>query len=164
MDFAGIEGLDLATLGGADSVIVGDLSGTELDAVNLDLAATGGGGDAAADTILLHGTPGDDFVTLSGDPSGVSIAGLPAGVSISGGEPATDTLTIELGGGDDFLNATTVAAGALALSARGGEGDDILQGGEGDDTFFGEEGNDLLVGNGGVDVLDGGAGDNVVIQ
>src|SRR5213079_2410180 len=40
MDTAGVERVDFNALGGADLVAVGDLSGTDVTSVNVDLAAT----------------------------------------------------------------------------------------------------------------------------
>ena len=50
MDLNAVEQIDLNALGGTDDLTVNDLSGTDLTQVNADLAATGGGGDNAADT------------------------------------------------------------------------------------------------------------------
>src|SRR4051794_8711412 len=51
MDLNGIERFDLNALGGADTLTVGDLTGTGLTTVNASLASTAGGatGDGAAD-------------------------------------------------------------------------------------------------------------------
>ena len=57
MDFAGIETLDMTALGGSDTVTFDDLTGTELNAANVDLGGTpGGAGDAQADTVIANGT------------------------------------------------------------------------------------------------------------
>ena len=66
--------------------------------------------------------------------------------------------------GDDVVEATGLAAGALKLIVRGGDGDDALFGSAGDDGMFGEAGDDVLVGGPGQDALDGGPGANIVIQ
>jgi hypothetical protein len=52
MDLGGIESLDLRALGGADTITVNDLTGTDLKAADIDLGVTGGGGDGAADTVV----------------------------------------------------------------------------------------------------------------
>src|SRR5262245_15127401 len=51
MDLNDVEGIDFNALGGADKITVGDLSGTDVVEVNLNLASTLGGtaGDGAAD-------------------------------------------------------------------------------------------------------------------
>ena len=69
--------------------------------------------------------------------------------------------------------STSTIAGAIQLTANGGDGDDILVGGDGNDVLIGGAGNDVLLGGAGDDVLiggpgqdtlDGGPGDNVLIQ
>jgi hypothetical protein len=49
MDLNAVERLELNALAGADTITVNDLTGTDLNATDIDLAATGGGGDAQAD-------------------------------------------------------------------------------------------------------------------
>jgi len=44
MDTHGVERVDFNALGGADTITVNDLTGTDVKCVNTDLAATGGGG------------------------------------------------------------------------------------------------------------------------
>ena len=48
MDLNDVEGINYNGLGGADLVIVNDLSGTDVTEVNLNLAGNGGAGDGAA--------------------------------------------------------------------------------------------------------------------
>ena len=67
MDFAGIEGLNVRTLGGADTVTVNDLSATDLDSANVDLNGFDGTGDGAADTVIANGTDAADDVDVSSD-------------------------------------------------------------------------------------------------
>ncbi len=45
MDLNDVEGIDFNALGGADAIVVNDLSGTDLTEVNLNLAGVGGVGD-----------------------------------------------------------------------------------------------------------------------
>ena len=54
--------IDFRALGGADNIVVGDLSGTDVTEVNIDLRGPNGGGDGAADTVTVNGTQGDDVV------------------------------------------------------------------------------------------------------
>jgi Ca2+-binding RTX toxin-like protein len=92
------------------------------------------------------------------------VTGLSAVVSITGAEPANDTLTIDALDGDDVVEATALAANAIMFTADGGSGDDILVGGAGDDVLAGSAGDDELIGGPGLDSLDGGPGDNILIQ
>jgi Ca2+-binding RTX toxin-like protein len=132
--------------------------------VAADLAATGGGDDAAADNVVVNATNADDVVTVTGAGPNAQVAGLAAQVSVSGASAANDRLTVNGLGGADVIDASGVAAGSILLTHDGGDGDDVLIGGAGDDTLRGGAGDDVLLGGPGNDTLDGGPGDNVVIQ
>jgi Ca2+-binding RTX toxin-like protein len=164
MDLNDVEAIDFNALGGADTIVVNDLSGTDLKQVNLNLAGPAGVGDGAADTVVVTGTNGNDGVKVSGGPAGVVVAGLTARVKLTGSEGANDQVVVKALAGNDRIDASALAAGAIKLTADGGVGDDTLIGSAGVDTFFGGDGDDLLVGNAGQDSLDGGPGDNVVRQ
>ena len=102
MDFAGIEASKVRTLGGADQVTIGDLSGTALKANDVDLAAFDGAGDASADTVIVNGRDKADHVAVTRDGDQVVVGGFPATTRISGSESLNDTLRINtLGGKDD---------------------------------------------------------------
>ena len=166
MDLNDVEGIDLNALGGADTITVNDLSGTDAVELNGDLAGTLGGtaGDGQPDNVIVNGTNGDDVLVVAGDQSRVSLTGLAARVNIAGAEAANDRLTVNALAGDDVEDASGVAAGAIQLTLSGGDGDDVLLGGEGNDTLLGGPDDDVLIGGPGNDILDGGAGDNVVID
>ena len=68
------------------------------------------------------------------------------------------------GDGDDVIEASGVAAGAIGLVLDGGAGNDIIIGGEGDDVLIGGDGDDVLIGGGGNDIFDFGPGDDIEIQ
>ena len=85
-------------------------------------------------------------------------------MNIAGAEAANDRLTVNALAGDDVLDASGVATGAIQLTLNGGDDDDVLIGGDGDDTLLGGPGDDVLIGGPGNDSIDGGAGDNVVID
>ena len=165
MDVGGVENVDLRAVGGADAIAVHDLAGTNVSSVRLDLAAFGTtAGDGDADTATVDGTQGDDVATVTGDASGVAVAGLASPVSIVGQEAALDTLAVQLLAGDDVLDASGLTATGIGLIGAGGDGDDVLIGSAGADRLFGEAGDDVLIGGPGPDALDGGPGDNVILQ
>ena len=164
LDLNDVEGIDFNASGGADTITIHDLSGTDVTQINLNLALAGGGGDGAADTVIVTGTNGDDVVLVTGDASGVAVHGLAAQVNITGAEAANDRLTVNALAGDDVVSASGLTATAIQLTANGGDGSDILIGGAGNDVLAGGAGDDVLLGGPGLDVLDGGTGDNVVIQ
>ena len=164
MDLDDVESIDFNALGGADTIVVNDLAGTDLVEANLNLSAAGGGGDAAADTVIVQGTNGDDVALIVGDASGTSVLGLATQVNITGAEAASDRLTVNALAGDDVVEASALLAGAIQLTADGGAGNDVLIGGDGNDVLSGGDGDDVLLGGPGLDILDGGLGDNIVIQ
>ena len=164
MDLNDVESIDFNAQGGADTIVVNDLAGTDLVEANLNLSALAGGGDAQPDNVIVLGTNADDAAVIFGDASGTSVLGLAAQVNITGAEAANDRLTVNALGGDDVVEASAVASGGIQLTLDGGGNDDVLIGGNGDEVILGGDGDDVLLGGRGLDILDGGAGDNVVIQ
>ncbi len=75
MDLNGVEGINFNARGGADTITVNDLSGTDVTQVNLDLAGVPGSGvgDGSADSVIVNGTNGNDVITVAGDASGVAV-------------------------------------------------------------------------------------------
>ena len=112
MDLDGVEGVAFHALGGADTVTVNDLTGTDAKTVDVDLAATGGGGDGAIDTVVVNGTTGADKVKAAASGPSVKVSGLAAQTRITGAEPANDTLRVQTIEGDDTVS---VAAAVFAL-------------------------------------------------
>ena len=76
MDMNDMETIDVRALGGADTITVNDLTGTDVSNVNIDLGAIGGGGDGAADTVVINATDGDDAITISSNNGVVTVTGL----------------------------------------------------------------------------------------
>jgi len=166
MDTDGVETVDVNALGGADTVTVDDLAGTDVTQVHADLAGTLGGtaGDGQADSVIVHGTAGDDVITAAGATGAARVLGLAAAVDVTNAEPANDTLTVSAGAGNDVVTATGLDASAIRFAANGEAGNDVLIGSAGDDTLAGGDGDDVLIGGPGLDTLDGGPGANTVIQ
>jgi Ca2+-binding RTX toxin-like protein len=164
MDTAGIETVDFKALGGADTVNVDDLTGTDVKRVNADLAGTLGGntGDAQTDQVTVNGTNGTDKIDVAGDTSGVAVTGLTALVAIQHQDPS-DKLDVDGLDGDDTISAAALAAQAITLSLDGGAGDDTIAGAQGVETALGGDGNDTIDGNGGNDVAFLGAGDDTFV-
>ena len=164
MDLNDVEAINFRGLGGADRIAVNDLSGTDVTEVNIDLAVPGGAGDGATDSVTAFGTSGDDVALVVGDASGVSVVGLAAQINVTGTEAANDRIVIQGLAGDDVIEASGVAVGAVGLTLDGGDGNDVLIGSDGDDILLGGAGDDVLIGGLGNDVLDGGDGSDIEIQ
>jgi Ca2+-binding RTX toxin-like protein len=165
MDLNDVESIDFTARGGADTIVINDLSGTDVTEINLDLAATpGGAGDGQADTVIINATNGDDVVLVVGENGSVSVLGLAVQVNITGLEAANDRIVINGLAGDDVVEASGLAAGVVQLVADGGDGNDVLIGSDGNDVLLGGAGDDVLLGGLGIDILDGGPGDNIEIQ
>ena len=164
MDTEGVERVDFNALGGADLVTVNDLSGTDVQNVNVDLAGSLGAvtGDGAVDQVVVNGTKGNDTIAAAGDASGVVVTGLRARVAIQHQEP-TDKLVVDGLSGDDAISATALAAGAITPSLDGGAGNDTIAGGPGNELLLGGDGNDSIDGNGGADSAQLGAGDDTFV-
>jgi hypothetical protein len=134
MDLNGIEQVDTNLRGGADTITVDDLSGTDVTEVGLSLAGSLNpkAGDGADDHVVVNGTEGADTVTLTGNPSdGVTVEGLHALVRVFGPDGPSDALAFHALGGDDTVDATGVAAGVVSLTLDGGAGADVLSAGPG---------------------------------
>jgi Ca2+-binding RTX toxin-like protein len=160
MDLNDVEQIDFRALGGEDNIVVGDLSGTDVTRIDIDLRGPNGGGDGAADTVTVNGTQGDDFVRVAGDAGGVTVTGLQAEVNVFFPEQANDRLTINGLGGNDVLDASSLEADGIQLTMNGGLGNDVLVGSEGDDLFNGGDGDDLALMGAGDDVFVWNPGDD----
>ena len=159
MDLNGVEQVNVVALGGADTITVGDLTGTGISQVALDLGSAAD--PNTPDTVVINATTGDDVINITNENGVIRISGLAEDVTISDFN-ANDRIVINGLGGDDVINASGLPAGIL-LTANGGDGDDILLGGAGIDTLNGEAGDDILLGGSAQNVLNGGPGANVVI-
>ena len=168
MDVNDVEEVNVSALGGADTIIVNALSGTDVTEVEIDLVSFDGGGDGQPDNIVVNGTNGDDNIRVAQDDfagdASTTVLGLAARVDIVNVEAAFDRLTVNALNGDDTVDASGLSADAIPLTVDGGNGDDVLTGGAGDDTLLGGNGDDVLIGGPGQDALDGGRGHNHRVQ
>jgi hypothetical protein len=119
MDTDGVERVDFNALGGADSITVNDLTGTDVTRTDLDLAAAlgGGAGDGSVDNVVVNGTNGDDAISIDGNGSGADVTGLATAVSVTHAD-ATDVLSVETLAGTDNVVANGVA-GVLQVLVDG---------------------------------------------
>jgi Ca2+-binding RTX toxin-like protein len=177
-DMGTVEDLVVHALGSADSITVGDLTGSALRHPIIDL----GGDDGALDTVTVDGTAADDHVSAPQTGGGLAINGLAAQtrvtdavgdvVDVDGG-PGTDTLTYPGTAGPDDIGVANVngvaAAFGLTEAPVGALTEKlVVAGGDGADTVSGQNGLAGLAakltiqGGPGGDVLRGGDGDDVV--
>jgi len=165
MDLNSMEHIDVNALGGADNVTVGDLTGTGVTQVAIDLAGVPGSnvGDGAADSVTVNGTNGSDAIQVTGTGGSVSVTGLPASVTLAGAEGANDQLIIDAFGGNDVITAAGLAAGSVQLTIDGGAGNDTITGSDGNDMLLGGDGNDTVIGGRGNDVALLGNGNDTFI-
>jgi Ca2+-binding RTX toxin-like protein len=160
MDLNSIEQIKIATLGGADSVTVNDLTGTGVNEVFVQLGSSTGGGDGQKDTVVVDGTATDDTIRVSTAGAAVVVTGLSATTNMNGIDPGGgDALTINGLGGDDTINASQLRAGQIKLTINGGDGNDLITGSAGDDFVTGGRGNDTALLGGGNDTFVWNPGD-----
>jgi Ca2+-binding RTX toxin-like protein len=148
MDLNSIERIDVVARDGADNIVVGDLTGTGTKLVAIDLASSAGTGtgDQAADSVTVTGTAGADHVVILGTGTSIDITGLPAEVTITGVEGATDKVAIMTGVGNDSIDASAVPAGITGLTIDGGAGTDkLVSNGSNADENIGISANGCLV-------------------
>jgi RTX calcium-binding nonapeptide repeat (4 copies) len=123
LDAAAVESVDYRALGGADSIFVGDLTGTGVGSARIDLAGPNGGGDGAGDVVVTDGTDAADVVDVSTSGASVHVAGLPTQTAITGSEAAIDRLRVQTLGGDDDVTVDAGVSGLIVPEVDLGAGD-----------------------------------------
>jgi hypothetical protein len=105
-----VETVDFNALGGADTITVNNLKGTDVTQTNLDLAGLLGDDtpDGAVDNVIVNATDGDDTINVDGNGSGADVTGLATGVSLTHADP-TDRLSVNTGAGNDDVETNGVA-------------------------------------------------------
>jgi hypothetical protein len=120
MDMDSVENLDLAALGGADTVTVDNMDGTDVGHANIDLSSQGTG-DLQEDAVTVNGTNRADRVRVDADNGAVDISGLRTETRITGSEP-TDQLTVNSLGGNDRVNVSNAAKALIGVEVDLGAG------------------------------------------
>jgi Ca2+-binding RTX toxin-like protein len=166
-----LEHVDVVPLGGDDTLTVDDLTGTRVRTVRNDLADVPDSvnPDAGDDTTIVNATDSGDAIVARGSAGEARITGLTAKVDIDHAAAADDQLVINAKGGEDTVNASSLAADALRLTTDAGAdkdvvfgspGADVAIGGQGDDTALLGENDDRFIWSpgDGSDVVEGQAG------
>ena len=186
MDLNSVEHINFTALGGADNITVGDLTGTGVTQVALDLSATPGSGNRRrrGRHVTVTGTGGNDQIQVIGCRHFRD--GQPAWrrrSAITGAEGANDVLTISAGNGNDTIDAAYLAGRIIEprhrwrcrqrhhhrqprrrhpdrrRRQRHGDrrpGNDAADLGDGNDTFIWNPGD-------GSDIVEGGAGTDTLV-
>jgi Ca2+-binding RTX toxin-like protein len=162
MDLDNIERIQFEALGGADNVVIGDLSKTDVQQVDVDLESQprSGVGDGAADSVTVNATAASDHIAVVNSAGSIVVEGLPVQVTIEGAEAANDSLVINALGGNDTIDAS---AAQIKVVIDGGDGSDTIIGGQGADVLTGGAGNDVVTGGLGSDIANLGDGNDQFI-
>ncbi len=165
MDLNSVEQIQFNAQGGADNITIGDLTGTSVTKISIDLAGVPGSGtgDGASDTVTVNGANGSEQIQIIGNGNQVTVAGTPETVTITGAEATNDHLVINGLGGNDTIDASRLTAGVIGLTIDGGAGNDTITGGDGNDLILGGNGNDTVIGGRGNDNVLLGAGNDTLI-
>ena len=164
MDLNDVEFVRFKALGGADNIVINDLSGTDVVAVRGPCRPRCQRGRRRR-----RGGP----VTVNGAASnGSSLSFQALALSASTAAPrrspssmpkAATSSMVNGGAGNDTIDASSLPLGTITLTLDGGAGDDMLFGAQGSETLLGGVGNDLLNGGIGADIMKGGAGDDAYV-
>ena len=157
MDLNDVERIQFNAGGGADNILVNDLSGTDVTEVAINLAGTSAEAAATvqADTITIQATNGDDVILVSNVNGVVIISGLGQDIVITNFEAANDRIVINGLGGDDVIEASGLSG--IQLTADGGDRRRRADRQRRRRHLLGGDGDDVLIGGLGLDILDGGA-------
>ncbi len=130
MDLKGIERIQLAALGGADTITIGDLSKTDVTQVAIDLAGIPGSGvgDGQPDTVIVNGTHRGDNILIQSSGTSIAVVGLPTQVTIDGAEGANNSLVVQGLDGNDTIDASALHPGQINVTIDGGGGNDTIIG------------------------------------
>jgi len=166
-----VERVEIAALGGADAIEIGDQRNTDVREVLVDLsgAADRTRGDAVADSVLVNGGAQGEVISVTTSGDDARVTGLAAQTRVANLD-TLDRLNVGGGAGNDILNASAANAAVTGITLLGGSGNDLLiagrggmtlSGGTGSDVLAGGSGNDVLIGGAGTDLMAGGGGDDL---
>jgi hypothetical protein len=120
MDLDGVEQVNVAALGGSDTVTVNDLSGTDVRRANVDLSA-GRTGDGAPDVVTVNGTDAADRIHVAAYGTAVEVSGLSARTSVTGSD-VIDQLQVNGQGGNDSIAVDKDATALIGVAVDLGTG------------------------------------------
>jgi Ca2+-binding RTX toxin-like protein len=149
---------------GIDNIEIGDLRGTDVRAVVVDLALVADGtvGDGVRDTVTVNGSLRSEIITVTASGDDLIVNGLANTMRIANTD-IKDNVVVRGGDGADLISSATLPSSSAKLTLDGGAGSDVLIAGRNDTTLLGGAGNDLLIGNAGDDTLNGGSGRDILV-
>ena len=120
MDLDDVEGIDVRALAGTDAITIGDVGGTDLRRVDIDLATslTDARSDGAADTVTVVGTKGVDRIGASALGAAVEVSGLAATVRVLHADPEDDTLVLDSLDGTDDVSVDDAVEDLIIVSVK----------------------------------------------
>jgi len=121
MDLDAVENVDVQALGGADTLTVNNLEGTDVRHADLDLSAQAGVADRAQDHVVVNGTDRADRIDVRAHDGAVDVGGLHADTLITGSE-STDQLQVNSQGGNDRVDVHDDAAALIRVAVDLGTG------------------------------------------
>jgi Ca2+-binding RTX toxin-like protein len=106
IDTGDLERFDILPAGGADTMEVDDMSGTDAQVITWELAPFRGttATDGALDQVLVKGTNGPDAISVGAGGHQVRVSGIPAAVEINRSDTTFDTLHVDTKLGNDLVS------------------------------------------------------------
>lgn len=155
IEVAALEHVSINAGAGADTISIGNLAGSGVQEVTVNLG--GASGDGMADRLTIDGSSGNDFVSLVESAGTLHVLG-PTFVSVTNAG-AEDQITLRLGDGNDQFDFSGNTPARLMID--GGNGNDNIRTGNGADIITAGAGNDFVDGGKGEDVISLGAGNDI---
>lgn len=119
LDVQGFETIVFHALAGADTITVGNLAGTGIENVVLDLASAGG----ETDTVAIEGSDLADTISVTGSGASSGTGASTWKTSIQAADP-TDLLQVFALAGDDAIDINSGVVSKYTFSLDGGDGTD----------------------------------------
>src|SRR5262249_19087613 len=154
----GGSGNDTLTGGDADDQVFGE-SGDDRMIWNPGDDTDLNEGGAGNDTVEVNGGNGAEQFTATANGTRVRpdrVSHAPFSLDIG----TSESLVVNMNGGNDSFSATGNLAPLIKLTVDGGTGNDTILGSNGNDFLLGGDGNDFIDGNQGNDTALMGAGDD----
>ncbi len=171
MDLNDVEQITFSALGGTDTIVVNDLTGTDVTRVNLDLGNSASASDGAADNVVVNGGAGNDTLSVSTGAAALVVVSFADSFDVFrvNGLAGNDTivatgfdfaLTIDGGTENDTVSYASAAAAVTVdlVNPSSNEGAAATHSYISIESIIGSAFDDLLIGSSASNTLDGGGG------